>query len=33
MQAVLDRRRNRPSIWVGELDVREWSLESRAAPT
>jgi hypothetical protein len=32
MQAVLDRRRNRPSIWLGELDVREWSLESRAAP-
>jgi len=33
MQAVFDRRRNRPSIWLGELDVREWSLESRAAPT
>ncbi|GMR21871.1 MAG: hypothetical protein BMS9Abin37_0191 [Acidobacteriota bacterium] len=33
MQAVLDRRRNRPSIWLGELDVREWSLESRAAET
>ena len=32
MQAVLDRRRNRPSIWLGELDVREWSLESRAPP-
>ena len=31
MQAVLERRRNRPSIWLGELDVREWSLESRAA--
>ena len=25
MQPVLDRRRNRPSIWLGELDVREWS--------
>ena len=33
MRAVLDRRRKGPSIWLGELDVREWSLESRAAPT
>ena len=32
MQAVLDRRRNRPSIWLGDLDVREWSLASRAPP-
>ena len=30
MQAVLERRRNRPSIWLGELDVRECSLETRA---
>ncbi len=32
MQAVLDRRRNNPSIWLGDLEVREWSLETRAAP-
>ena len=32
MQAVLDRRRDRPSIWLGELDVRECSLETRAGP-
>ncbi len=31
MQAVFDRRRNRPSIWLDDLDIREWSLESRAA--
>jgi hypothetical protein len=31
MQEVLDRRRNKPSMWVGELDVREWSLEPRPA--
>ncbi len=33
MQAVLDRRRNNPSIWVDDLEVREWSLESRALAT
>jgi hypothetical protein len=33
MQAVLDRRRNNPSMWVGELDVREWSLEQQHATT
>jgi len=32
MQAVLDRRRERPNIWLGELDVRECSLETRAGP-
>ena len=32
MQAVLGRRRNRPSIWLGELDVRECSLATRADP-
>ncbi len=32
MQAVLERRRDRPSIWLGELDVRECSLETRAGP-
>ncbi len=31
MKAVFDRRRNRPSIWLDDLDIREWSLESRAA--
>lgn len=31
MRAVLDRRRNKKSFWVGELEVREWSLEGRAA--
>ena len=24
MREVLERRRNRPSLWVGELEVREW---------
>jgi hypothetical protein len=33
MQAVLDRRRNNPSIWTNELEVREWSLESRTLAT
>ena len=32
MQAVLERRRNRPSIWLGESDVLECSLETRAGP-
>ena len=32
MQAVLERRRDRPSIWLGELDVRECSLESCTDP-
>jgi len=32
MQAVLERRRNRPSIWLGEPEVRECSLETRAGP-
>ena len=31
MQAVLDRRRNNPSIWVDDLEVREWFIENRAA--
>ena len=30
MREVLERRRNNPSIWVGELDIREWTLD--AAP-
>ena len=31
MQEVLDRRRNRPSIWLGELDVWEWTIDDRPA--
>ena len=33
MRAVLDRRRNNPSLWADELDVREWSLDPAPAAT
>lgn len=31
MREVLERRRNNPSKWIGELDIREWTLDP--APT
>jgi 5-methylcytosine-specific restriction endonuclease McrA len=31
MRAVLERRRNNPSVWANDLDVRERSFETRAA--
>jgi hypothetical protein len=30
MQDVLERRRNRPSLWVGELEMREWPSQTSA---
>ncbi len=33
MRAVLDRRRNNPSLWADELDVREWSLDPAPVAT
>ena len=30
MRAVLERRRNRPSPWLADLEVRQWSVESAA---
>jgi hypothetical protein len=32
MREVIERRRNRPALWVGELEVREWPAEPELAP-
>jgi hypothetical protein len=33
MREVLERRRNNPAMWVGELDIREWSLDPATVVT
>jgi hypothetical protein len=33
MREVFERRRNNPAMWVGELDIREWSLDPATVVT